>query len=74
MTYSTNAEKQMLKRSITKPDVEAVLAHPTKELPGDDGCINRWGYGPSNKRIRVTFNPTTNVIVTVANADSRIKQ
>jgi hypothetical protein len=33
----------MAKRTITEGDVEAVLAAPTKELPGDDGCVNVWG-------------------------------
>jgi hypothetical protein len=64
----------MVKRSITKEDIAAVLAAPTKQSPGDDGCINYWGYGPSKKRIRVTVNPSRRrLIVTVANADSRIK-
>ena len=61
----------MAKRTITEGDVEAVLSAPTKEHPGDDGCVNVWGYGPSQKRIRVTLDPTRTVVVTVANADSR---
>jgi hypothetical protein len=63
----------MAKRSITAADVAAVLASPTKQLPADDGCVNLWGFGPSKKRIRVTVNPARRLIVTVANADSRIE-
>ena len=73
MEYSTHAKEQLAKRSITEADVDAVLAAPSKQLPADDGCINLWGYGPSKKRIRVTVNPVRHLIVTVANADSRIK-
>jgi hypothetical protein len=62
----------MVKRAITEGDVESVIAAPTKELPGDDGCFNFWGYGASRKRIRVALDPTRNVVVTVANADSRV--
>jgi hypothetical protein len=41
---------KLVKRAITEGDVEAVLAAPTKELPGYDGCVSIWGYGPSRKR------------------------
>lgn len=74
MKYSSHAKEQMAKREILEADVEAVLASPTKQLPANDGCINIWGYGPSKKRIRVTVNPVRQIIVTVANADSRIQK
>lgn len=64
----------MALREITEADVESVVAAPAKELPGDDGCFNLWGLGPSKKRIRVTLNSTRNLVVTVANADSRRQQ
>jgi hypothetical protein len=72
---SPHAKDQMVKRSITKEDIAAVLAAPTKQRPADYGRINYWGYGagPRKKRIRVTVEPFSRVIVTVANADSRIK-
>jgi hypothetical protein len=63
----------MARRDITEADVASVLAAPTKELPGDDGCFNLWGLGPSKKRIRVTLDPTRTKIVTFANAASRSK-
>jgi len=71
MEYTTHAEDQMVDRNITRADVDAVLAAPTKEAPGLNGCVNLWGYGPSKKRIRVTLDPTRTRIITVANADSR---
>ncbi len=73
MEYTTHALDQMEERTITKADVEAVLARPTKEAPGLNGATNYWGYGPSKKRIRVTIDRTRTRIITVANADSRIK-
>jgi hypothetical protein len=39
----------MAKRTITEGDVEAVLAAPTKELPGDDGCVNVLGLWAESK-------------------------
>jgi hypothetical protein len=59
--------------ATARNDVEAVLAAATKELAGNDGCVNVWGYGPSRKRIRVTLDPTCTLVVTVANADSRTR-
>jgi hypothetical protein len=69
--YTTHAEDQMVDRNITRADFDAVLAAPTKEAPGLNGCFNLWGSGPSKKRIRVTLDPTRTRIITVANADSR---
>jgi hypothetical protein len=71
MKHSQHALDQMALRAISREDVDAVITQPSKIAPGDDGCVNLWGRGPSGKRIRVTLSPDRTVIITVANADSR---
>jgi hypothetical protein len=44
----------MVERELTEANVGAVLAAPTKQTPGRNGCFNLGGCGPSKKRIRVT--------------------
>jgi hypothetical protein len=64
----------MNERNVTEVGVEKVLANPTKVVPANEGCWNVFGYDENGFRQRVTLDPTKTFVVTVANADWRLKK
>jgi len=71
LIFTEHADEQGLERNISRDDALHVLRNPNKTEPALRGCHNVWGYTPGGKRIRVTINFQTNVVVTLANADRR---
>jgi hypothetical protein len=75
--YHPHAEIRMKGRmapvGVVEADVLAVILAPDKTAPGDFGRINAWGYAANGVRIRVTYDPATGEIRTVAIADGRYK-
>lgn len=71
LRFTEHADEQGLERDITREDVVQALKGPEKIEPAQRGCHNVWGFAIRGKRIRVTINFQTNVVVTVANADRR---
>jgi hypothetical protein len=71
--FTEHAEKRGAVRAISRDDVIHAIKNPDKIEPAQHGCHNVWGRTPSGKRIRVTINFKANVVVTVANADWRLK-
>ena len=69
LIFTEHADEQGLERGITRDDALHVLRNPTKAESAHRGCHNVWGYTAGGKRIRVTINFQTNVVVTLANAD-----
>jgi len=73
IVLTEHAEEQGIERDISRDDAMHVLRNPTKTEAALRGCHNVWGYTPGGKRIRVTINLQTNVVVTLANADRRLQ-
>ncbi len=73
LRFTEHADEQGLERSISRVDALDVLENPVKIDVAQRGCHNVWGYTASGKRIRVTINFQTNVVVTLANADRRLQ-
>jgi len=71
--FTDHADEQGLERDISRDDARYVVENPTKTEPAERGCHNVWGVTPRGKRIRVTINLQTDTIVTLANADRRLK-
>ncbi len=70
--FHRHAQLRMAPVGIVESDVLAVIAQPAKgPEAGDSGRVNVWGYGANGVRIRVTFNPVSGEIRTVAIADRR---
>jgi hypothetical protein len=67
MTY------RMAPAGIDLGDVIAVIERPVKAVRGRFGRMNAWGYGKNGVRIRVTYDPVSGEIRTVAIADERLK-
>lgn len=73
LRFTEHADDQGIERDISRADALHVLQNPTKAELAERGCHNVWGYTARGKRIRVTVNFQTNIIVTVANADRRLQ-
>lgn len=71
LTFSEHDDEQGLERNISRHDALHVLRNPSKTESALRGCHNVWGYTTGGKRIRLTINVQTNVVITLANADRR---
>ncbi len=71
LRFTGHAEGQGLQRGISRDDVLHVLRYPIKREPGYRACHQVWGYTPGGRRVRLTIDLRTNLVVTVSNADRR---
>jgi hypothetical protein len=65
LTYSLHAARQMMKRNISKQDVESVVRDANNTYPGHGGCTCLDAY-TSRGRLRVVLDVKTSALIVVS--------